>query len=260
MNPKYLEKVMKFNKSTHYLLSMVVLVGSLVLYGCDSEEAGEGAEVVAETQDEAPLQRVRIITKYGDMVAELSNETPQHRDNFMSLVDSGFYDGLLFHRVMKDFMVQGGDPNSRNAELSKTLGNGGPGYTLPAEIRDGMHHFRGALAAARQPDVVNPNKESSGSQFYIVQGRSFRPAELMNIAASKARAAGDTAFTVSSLYSDEDIARYEKEGGTPFLDRDYTVFGQIIEGMEVVDSIAAVQVTETARPMEPVRMKIERID
>jgi|GEM_PF-6413344 len=168
---------------------------------------------------------VWIKTDYGTMKVKLYNDTPKHRDNFIKLVREGFYDSLLFHRVIPNFVIQGGDPQSRNAPFGERLGMGGPGYRIPAEIKH--FHFRGAVAAARQADNVNPKKESSGSQFYIVHGRPVTRQELQQIAQAK-----------DLHYTEEDIQRYLQQGGTPHLDGDYTVFGEVVEGLEVIDRIA----------------------
>jgi cyclophilin family peptidyl-prolyl cis-trans isomerase len=186
---------------------------------------------------------VLVETDHGEMVIELFDNTPLHRDNFIKLVKEGYYDGLEFHRVINGFMAQGGDPNSRNANPQTPLGEGGPGYTLPAEIKN--HHFKGALAAARLGDMINPQKESSGSQFYIVQGRKFDQNTLEQMAQSK-----------GLVYEEADLQRYREVGGTPQLDGDYTVFGQVVQGLEVIDKIAAVPTGRADRPLEPLRMKI----
>ena len=189
------------------------------------------------------VKKVQIQTDFGNMTFELYNSTPVHRDNFVKLVKEGFYDGLLFHRVMNGFMIQGGDPSSKGAPINQPLGQGGPGYTLPNEIA--APHFKGTLAAARQGDAVNPEKKSSGSQFYISQGRKYSTEELNNLARSK-----------GIQYSDAQIQKYLDLGGVPFLDMDYTVFGEITEGMEVIDKIAAVQTQPGDRPVQDVKMKI----
>lgn len=189
------------------------------------------------------VKRVEIQTEFGNMKVELFNSTPKHRDNFVKLIKEGFYDDLLFHRVMSGFMVQGGDPNSKDAPSGSRLGTGGPGYTIPAEI--GEYHFKGRLAAARQPDSVNPEQASSGSQFYIVHGRASSEAQLNGQASMK-----------GITYSEQDIAIYSSTGGTPGLDNDYTVFGQVVEGLDVVDKIAAVKKDGANRPFEDVKMKI----
>lgn len=188
---------------------------------------------------------VEIETQYGNMLFELSDATPQHRDNFTKLVEEGYFNDLLFHRVINGFMIQGGDPNSRNAKKGEPLGMGGPGYTVPAEFVDSLVHLKGALAAARQGDQVNPQKRSSGSQFYIVQGQPVTDATLNQIEARK-----------GFRYSQAQRDAYKQVGGTPMLDRDYTVFGKLIQGMEVLDSIAATATDGRDRPVEDVKMKI----
>lgn len=188
---------------------------------------------------------VEIETKFGTMLVELSDATPQHRDNFIKLAEQGFFDGLLFHRVINGFMIQGGDPNSKNAKEGEALGMGGPGYTIPAEFVDSLVHLKGALAAARQGDQVNPQKKSSGSQFYIVQGQTVTRAMLDQMEGRK-----------GFRYSQAQRDAYAAVGGTPMLDRDYTVFGRVIEGLEVLDSIAQVQTDMRDRPREDVQMKI----
>lgn len=184
----------------------------------------------------------------GRMVVALYNETPEHRDNFLKLVQEGFYDSLLFHRVIPGFMVQGGDPESRSAAPGQMLGNGGPGYTVPAEIVPGLVHTKGALAAARQGDQVNPEKRSSGSQFYLVQGKPFQPNELDMVAQRASR------HGTPVTYSEEQKETYATEGGAPHLDGSYTVFGEVVEGLDVIDRIAAVQRDGRDRPVSDVRM------
>ena len=191
---------------------------------------------------------VEVRTDMGRMVVALYNETPEHRDNFLKLVQEGFYDSLLFHRVIPGFMVQGGDPESRSAAPGQMLGNGGPGYTVPAEIVPGLVHTKGALAAARQGDQVNPEKRSSGSQFYLVQGKPFQPNELDMVAQRASR------YGTSVTYSEEQKETYATEGGAPHLDGSYTVFGEVIEGLDVIDRIAAVQRDGRDRPVSDVRM------
>lgn len=191
---------------------------------------------------------VEIQTDFGNMVVRLSNATPKHRDNFIKLVEEGFYDGLLFHRVINGFMIQGGDPSSKNATSRQVLGMGGPGYTVPAEFVDSLIHVKGALCAARQGDAVNPEKESSGSQFYIVQGQ---PLTEEGIEAMENR--------MGIRYTPEQREAYRTLGGTPQLDRNYTVFGMVIKGLEVIDKIAAVEKGERDRPKEDVKMKMRVI-
>lgn len=188
-------------------------------------------------------QIVTIETEYGSMTVKLYDSTPLHRDNFIKLVKDGFYDDLLFHRVIKGFMIQGGDPNSKGAAANVPLGTGGPGYTTNAEI--GALHFKGALSAARLPDAQNPQKNSSGSQFFVVQGYQVGDQELTRWEQQK-----------NITYSEEDKERYRTAGGYPFLDNDYTVFGQVIEGLEVIDKIAEQPVGQGDRPQTDVSMKI----
>ncbi len=191
--------------------------------------------------------QVEIRTGYGIMIFELYNSTPLHRDNFIKLVDSGFYDDLLFHRVVNDFMIQGGDPESKNADHGKRLGHGGPGYLLPSEIR--ALHFRGTLAAARIGGPVNPEKLSSGSQFYIVQGlRSLNEMDLAEASRQHSR-----------TYSTQETSDYLRLGGYPSLDHAYTVFGKIVEGLDVLDKIASVETDNNDRPLENIPMKIRVI-
>ena len=191
---------------------------------------------------------VRIETPYGEMIAELFEETPGHRENFVKLTEEGFYDDLLFHRVIDGFMIQGGDPQSRDAAPNAQLGVGGPGYQIDAEISERKAHTKGALAAARKGDQVNPQKKSSGSQFYIVQGRSVDERTLDQY---QARLGID--------YPADIREQYLANGGVPFLDQQYTVFGQVIEGLDVIDRIAEVQTGMADRPIENVTMKISLI-
>lgn len=192
---------------------------------------------------------VKIETTYGDIVVKLYNETPKHRDNFLKLVKEGTYDGVLFHRVIQNFMIQGGDPNSRNAKKGEMLGNGELGYTLPAEFVPSLYHKKGALAAARQADQVNPEKRSSSCQFYIVQGEKWDAVKLKRVETSMGKS-----------FTKEQAEVYATLGGTPFLDGDYTVFGEVVEGLEVVDKIAAVACGPMNRPLEDVKMKMTIIE
>lgn len=240
---------------------------------------------------------VTIKTDLGEMKAILYDETPKHKENFLKLVNEGFYDSLLFHRVIQGFMVQGGDPQSKGAAPGQRLGSGGPGYTVPAEFVDGLFHKKGALSAARQGDQVNPERASSGSQFYIVQGQvtpvdqlpsgpnqgqmiaafqtcmtRFPDSELAQeykkildenpgnnqIIEAKVIETIDqlselTGMPIKSM-SEEQKQAYSTVGGTPFLDDQYTVFGEIISGLEIIDGIAAVQTAPGDRPVEDVMM------
>lgn len=198
--------------------------------------------VMSQTKTEPKVTKFIIHTDYGDMTGILYNETPKHRDNFVKLTKSGFFDGLLFHRVIAGFMIQGGDPDSKNAKPGQRLGMGGPGYTVPAEFNTAFIHKKGALSAARQGDQVNPAKASSGSQFYIVQGKKMSAAQL------------------GANYTAEQKKIYETIGGTPFLDNQYTVFGEIIQGLDVIDKIAAVEKDASDRPVKDVKMTIRIVE
>jgi peptidyl-prolyl cis-trans isomerase B (cyclophilin B) len=189
---------------------------------------------------------VLLQTTYGDIVVRLSDSTPLHRDNFLKLVKTGYYDSVLFHRVIQNFMIQSGDPESKRAMAGQTLGNGGPDYTIPAEFRKTLFHKKGMIAAARTGDNVNPTKASSGSQFYIVQGKTFTDAGLDSV---------ETFRLSGRKIPQEQREVYKTIGGTPHLDQNYTVFGEVIKGLEVVDKIAAVQTSkgnDRDRPLQDV--------
>lgn len=174
---------------------------------------------------------VLLQTSLGDILLRLSDSTPLHRDNFLRLVKQHYYDSVLFHRVINNFMIQSGDPDSKNAPAGKPLGEGGPKYTIPAEIRTTLFHKKGVLAAAREGDDVNPEKASSGSQFYITQGKKFTDAALDTLEIFRLQ---------GRKIPLEHREVYKTIGGTPHLDQSYTVFGEVISGLEVVDSIASV--------------------
>ena len=197
---------------------------------------------------------VRIETSAGNIRVALSDDTPLHSGNFLKLAREGFYNGTLFHRCIKDFMIQGGDPDSRGAEAGTVLGNGGTGYTIPAEFcLPYLYHWRGALAAAREPDDVNPEMESSGCQFYIVYGKKQTEYDLDKVSTMLA----EKGIGLTSQMVNDYIIR----GGTPHLDGQYTVFGEVIEGMEVVKSIQQVETDENDRPLEDIvirRMVVEQ--
>jgi peptidyl-prolyl cis-trans isomerase B (cyclophilin B) len=195
--------------------------------------------ILCQDQSPASGRLIRIETPQGEMLVKLYDQTPAHRDNMIKLINEGFYDGQIFHRVIKDFMIQGGDPHSAGAERGQRLGTGGPGYTIPAEINDRLYHKKGALAAARTGDQFNPEKASSGSQFYIVQGRVFTSDMLEMLQRSR-----------SVPFSLEAINDYTTIGGTPHLDGAYTVFGEVIEGLDVVDRIANLPTDANDRPLE----------
>ena len=242
--------------------------------------------------------KVKIQTMLGDIVVRLYDETPIHRDNFIKLAKEGYYDGTLFHRVIKDFMIQGGDPDSKGAPAGKMLGVGGPDYTLEAEIKDGLFHKRGALAAARQGDQVNPERRSSGSQFYIVWGQVYnegqlrqfskqlkmqrmqdifnqlaaaRKAEIMQMRRERNRAglqelqdqlaaeAEKQAAGYTGL-SEEQQRIYSTVGGTPHLDGQYTVFGEVEQGLDVVEMIQSSATGRLDRPIDDIEMRVSVID
>jgi len=182
--------------------------------------------------------KVLISTDYGDIKVVLYDETPQHRDNFVKLVNEGWYNGSIFHRVIDDFMIQGG----WNAEGQKD-----PGYTVPAEFNPALYHKKGVLAAARQPDQVNPQKASSGCQFYIVEGQVFDDNMLNNFESQS-----------GLTYTEEQRNAYKTIGGTPHLDGDYTVFGEVLEGLDVVEKIASVKTAGQAnKPVADVKMTMK---
>lgn len=187
---------------------------------------------------------IEMETAYGIMKLELFFDAGKHRENFIKLVKEGFYDSLMFHRVIRNFMIQGGDPNSRTATKGQQLGSGGPGYKVDAEFGNHYYHVKGALAAARQGDGMNPEKKSSGSQFYIVQGSSVAPGTLDQLERRN-----------DMVYSEEQRKLYYKYGGSPQLDTEYTVFGRVYEGFEVIDKIAAEQTNAWARPLKDLRFK-----
>lgn len=199
--------------------------------------------LLAQTKTTENSVMIQMETTAGTMVLQLYNETPKHRDNFIKLANEGYYDGLLFHRVIKAFMIQGGDPDSKTATKGQQLGQGGPGYTVEAEINPAIFHIKGSLAAARMGDAVNPEKASSGSQFYIVQGRIFNDNELNSIEMRN-----------GMKYSAETRELYKTVGGTPHLDGAYTVFGKVVEGLEVIDAIAASPTAPGDRPLEDVKI------
>ena len=239
--------------------------------------------------------KVRIQTTLGDITVRLYDETPLHRDNFVKLAKEGYYDGTLFHRVIKDFMIQGGDPDSKGAPAGKMLGVGGPDYTIEAEIKSGLYHKRGALAAARQGDEVNPERRSSGSQFYIVWGQVYNEGqlrqfskqmemqqmqavfnalakehhdEIMQMRRERNRAglqelqeklAAEAEVQVKAQgagTTDEQRAIYSTVGGTPHLDGQYTVFGEVEEGMDVVEMIQQAATARGDRPVDDIEMRV----
>ena len=211
-----------------------------VWMGC-SPQLGEGLRRKDVEKD------VAIITDRGTMIIRLSDSTPLHRNNFVKLVKRHYYDGILFHRVIQHFMIQAGDPNSKGAAVEKALGNGDLGYTIPAEFRPTLFHHKGVIAAAREGDLINPQKASSATQFYIVQGKIFNDAGLDSVETFKS---GGRKIPASQRKV------YLTIGGTPHLDQNYTVFGAVIQGLAVIDSIAAVPVNPGIgnRPVEDVKI------
>ena len=240
--------------------------------------------------------KILITTNYGIIKIKLYNETPLHRDNFIKLVKAHYYDSLLFHRVIQKFMIQGGDPDSKKSTAGATLGEGGPGYTIPAEINKKLFHKKGVLAAARESDLDNPTQASSGSQFYIVQGKVFtdsllqtqairitkrtlfnyfinlpenkhylddykRYVKLENIDSTKyindifdAKVEKELPNVAQYKFTPEQVKAYTTIGGTPALDNTYTVFGEVYEGLEIVDLIASQKTDRNARPLDDVRI------
>ncbi len=244
--------------------------------------------------------QILIKTEFGTIKIKLYDKTSEHKKNFEKLVNDGFYDALLFHRVIQNFMIQGGDPESKNAEPGKMLGGGSLDYTLPAEILPEYYHKRGAVAAARRGGPSNPEKRSSASQFYIVQGKTFSEGALdtlemtknqqlinemmreqlttvqaeieqfranndregFNQKVAEIRMQVDSLIEAQGLgfkFTEEQRKIYTTDGGYPSLDGDYTVFGEVVEGMDVVDKIAALKTDEKDRPLQNVKMEIERI-
>ena len=272
-------------------LLLSVLMVAMALISCS---ASTGSATSKDKSDNNKMTQVELQTSLGNIVVQLYNETPQHRDNFIKLVNDGYYDGVLFHRVIKDFMIQTGDGNSKTAGPDTSLGDGDPGYTIEAEfVYPKYFHKRGALAAARTGDQVNPERRSSGSQFYIVTGKIYGSEELKMMTQRMAEMkkqdifrrlvmenqtkiqqlqaaqnndelmalqneliqqteaeAAKTPFTMT----DEQLNAYTSIGGTPHLDGQYTVFGEVIEGMDVVDKIQNVTTGRMDRPVEDVKI------
>jgi peptidyl-prolyl cis-trans isomerase B (cyclophilin B) len=210
-----------------------------------SKEAGAQSQIKLKKKERR--RDIEMVTTDGTIILRLSDSTPLHRDNFLRLVKSGYFDSLLFHRVIHYFMIQGGDPMSKHALPGQLLGDSSAPYTIPAEFRVSLFHKRGVLAAARESDDVNPQKASSGSQFYIVQGRKYTDSQLDSVEIRRLK---------------RKIPEYQREvykslGGTPFLDQNYTIFGEVVNGMETVDKIAAEatsQGDDKDRPLQDVRI------
>ncbi|HEY6974804.1 MAG TPA: peptidylprolyl isomerase [Chitinophagaceae bacterium] len=207
---------------------------------------------IQETSTPATGRLVELATDSGTMVIRLYDSTPLHRDNFIKLVQEGFYDSLLFHRVIQNFMIQGGDPGSKNAPDSVMLGGGeAPGERIPAEFKNNLIHKRGVLAAARDN---NPEKASSNCQFYIVQGQKYNDTTLNEMECAVRQ--NNPGFT----YTTAERNIYKTIGGTPFLDQNYTVFGEVIKGLDVIDKIASVPCNANDRPLQNVHMKMKMLN
>lgn len=200
----------------------------------------------AQQSELKPGKTVTIETSMGDIRVLLYDETPLHQENMLNLIDSGYYDGQLFHRVIENFMIQGGDPHSVDAERGQRLGTGGPGYRVPAEISENLFHKKGALAAARMGDNVNPERKSSGSQFYIVKGQVFTIEQLNSMVKSGR----------CQPLTNAQVEIYTTIGGTPHLDGSYTVFGEVIEGLEIVDQITFEPTDSYDRPLQNITYTI----
>ena len=209
------------------------------------------APLLLSCMQQEPESEVEVVidTTMGTIELKLYNETPKHRDNFISLANEAYFDSLLFHRVIPDFMIQGGDPDSKYAPAGARLGEGGPDYLLNAEIRPGLIHKRGALAAAREGDDVNPAKMSSPSQFYIVWGKVYDKNELMRLVNLIEERTGRR-----MELTPQQATTYTTVGGVPHLDGEYTVFGEVTKGLEVVDKIQNVERDQYDRPLTDVRI------
>lgn len=268
---------------------------AIILMAATINSCGGASSQNAKAQSADNETKVLIKTTVGDITIKLYNETPQHRDNFIKLVEEHYYDSILFHRVIKNFMVQAGDPESKNADKGVQLGAGGPGYTVPAEfVYPKYFHKRGALSAARQADQVNPERKSSGSQFYIVTGKTYSKYELQDMEKQLRQKQGQGIFdrlvaqnmdSIMSMqmagdndgimklqeelnaktnqifneqgpfkFTEEQVDAYMSEGGTPFLDNDYTVFGEVIDGMKAVDKIESAGTDMNDRPRKDIRI------
>ena len=272
----------------HKIILSVVLLSSILLFSkCKNQEKNTKGSIL------------KMETTLGTMTIKLYDETPKHKENFLKLANEGYFDGMLFHRVIKDFMIQAGDPDSKTAKKGQSLGSGGPGYTIEAEFNSELIHKKGALSAARTGDQMNPEKRSSGSQFYIVQGTKFTEeqlnsmeeqskmnklmpfireyiqdpknekinAEIQEMNKTQNRDGLDSLIKVvteliskehpeikSTKLSDKQKEIYKTIGGTPHLDGSYTVFGEVLEGLDIIDKIAAVSTNGSDRPIEDVKI------
>ncbi|WP_026210470.1 peptidylprolyl isomerase [Flexithrix dorotheae] len=277
-------------------IGMICFAISLALISCNTNEEKTTLAPLKEGED----YLITISTRLGDMKAVLYDQTPQHKANFVKLASEGFFDDLLFHRIIKDFMIQGGDPDSRNAGPDKMLGGGSPGYNIPAEFNQDLIHEKGALSAARKGDRINPKKESNGSQFFIVQGTPFSREELavqntdikslfalfdslvnmeqfndLNAQYGELQMDGDREKLFKFIWeqkgtiekqfgaelekpmTEKQKSTYTSVGGYPSLDGEYTVFGKVVSGLEVIDKIADVATQPGDRPVEDVKMEVK---
>ena len=223
------------------MTNKILLISLIFLVACSSTRISVAKKYERE--------RIKLTTDSGVIILKLYDKTPLHRDNFIKLVKEHYFDSLLFHRVIKNFMIQGGDPESKYAKPGVELGNGGPAYTIPAEFDTSLFHKKGVIAAAREGDDVNPKKASSGSQFYIVQGKIFTDAGLDSV----------ETYRLKRKIPAWQREVYKTIGGTPHLDMNYTVFGEVESGIEVVDKIASASTDNNNRPLNDIRMKIELI-
>ena len=228
------------------LLSVTLLVSCSSPKKVKTDNASATPENTTQTTPDNNIKnmtQVLLKTSMGDIVIALYDDTPQHKANFVKLVNEKFYDGVLFHRIIKGFMIQGGDPDSKTAKPGQRLGSGDVGYTIPAEFVPAHIHKRGAVAAARMGDNVNPQKASSGCQFYIVDGTVYDNDKLNMLS-----------MRTGKTFTPEQVQAYTTDGGAPFLDGDYTVFGEVVSGMYVVDKIAAQQKDGADRPIEDIKI------
>ena len=237
---------MKRNAFICIVLSVMVLAACSSPKEVKTDNSAATLETTAQesqNNNNEKMTQVLLKTTFGDIVIALYNDTPQHKANFEKLVSEKFYDGVLFHRIIKGFMIQGGDPDSKTAKPGQRLGSGDVGYTIPAEFVPAHFHKRGAVCAARMGDNVNPQKASSGCQFYIVDGTVYDNNKLDMLA-----------MRTGKTFTPEQYQAYTTDGGAPFLDGDYTVFGEVVRGMTVVDKIAAQQKDGADRPLEDIKI------
>ena len=226
-------------------LSIVFLVLFSLFFSCS---------VIKNKNNISNETKVEMQTSKGLIIFKLYNQTPLHRDNFIKLIEENFYDGVTFHRVIKDFMAQAGDPNSKDGSFKGQLGQNSEGETIPAEFSNNLFHKKGALAAARMGDNENPEKKSSGSQFYIIQGKKYSLKQLSQME-NRINQNQENKFS----FSDSAKKLYQEIGGTPFLDNGYTVFGEVIKGIEIIDKICSVETSKGNRPLNNVSILSARI-